>query len=69
MLAAGALMSFRTGWSLLLGGVLTYAVLGPALVANGLVTSVSYKAIVAWTLWMYSAIASSWGIGSNGFPR
>ena len=28
-------MSFRTGWSLLLGGLLTYGVLAPALVAAG----------------------------------
>jgi uncharacterized oligopeptide transporter (OPT) family protein len=38
LLGGGALMSFRTGWSMLLGGVLTYGVLGPALVAQGVVT-------------------------------
>src|SRR6185295_6098834 len=35
LLGAGALMSFRTGWSLLLGGLLTFAVLAPWLVDQG----------------------------------
>jgi len=29
LLGAGALMSFRTAWSLLLGGLLTYGALAP----------------------------------------
>ena len=57
-------MSFRTGWSLLLGGVLTYGVLAPSLVARGLVTAVSYKAIVAWTLWPGAAILVASGLTS-----
>lgn len=64
LIGGGALMSFRTGWSLLLGGVLTYAVLAPALVAQGIVTTVSYKAIVAWTLWPGAAILVASGITS-----
>jgi OPT family oligopeptide transporter len=64
LLGGGALMSFRTGWSMLLGGVLTYGVLGPALVAQGVVTTVSYKAIVAWTLWPGAAILVAAGLTS-----
>lgn len=64
LIGGGALMSFRTGWSLLLGAVLTYAVLAPALVAQGIVTAVSYKAIVAWTLWPGAAILVASGITS-----
>ena len=64
LIGGGALMSFRTGWSLLLGGVLTYGVLGPSLVAHGIVTTVSYKAIVAWTLWPAAAILVSSGLTS-----
>lgn len=64
LLGAGALMNFRTGWSLLLGGLLTYAVLGPALIAHGIITTVSYKAIVAWTLWPGAAILVSSGLTS-----
>ena len=64
LLGGGALMSFRTGWSLLLGGLLTYAVLAPALVAHGFISTVSYKAIVAWTLWPGAAILVASGITS-----
>ena len=64
LLGAGALMNFRTGWSMLLGGLLTYAVLAPALLAHGIITAVSYKAIVAWTLWPGAAILVSSGLTS-----
>jgi OPT family oligopeptide transporter len=64
LLGGGALMSFRTGWSLLFGGLLTYLVLGPALLANGIITTVSYKAIVAWTLWPGAAILVASGLTS-----
>ena len=64
LLGGGALMSFRTGWSLLLGGVLTYAVLAPSLVERGIVTAVSYKAIVAWPLWPGAALLVAAGLPS-----
>ena len=64
LLGAGALMSFRTGWSLLLGGLLTYAVLAPALVERGVVGAASYRAIVAWTVWPGAAILVAAGLMS-----
>lgn len=64
LVGGGALMSFRTGWSLLLGGLLTYAVLAPALIAHGIISTVSYKAIVAWTLWPGAAILVASGLTS-----
>jgi len=64
LLGAGALMSFRTAWSLLLGGLLTYAFLSPALVAQGAVTAVSYKAIVGWTVWPGAALLVAAGLTS-----
>jgi uncharacterized oligopeptide transporter (OPT) family protein len=64
LLGAGALMSFRTGWSLLLGGVLTYAFLAPALVEDGVVKEVTYKAIVGWTLWPGASILVAAGLTS-----
>ncbi|MCC7384640.1 MAG: OPT/YSL family transporter [Deltaproteobacteria bacterium] len=67
LVAAGALMSFRTGWSLLLGGLLTYTVLAPALLAEGAITEVGYKAIVAWTLWPGAAILVASGLTSFAF--
>ncbi len=64
LIAAGALMSFRTGWSLLLGGGLTYVVLAPALLEQGAITGTGYKAIVAWTLWPGAAILVGSGLTS-----
>ncbi len=64
LLGAGALMSFRTGWSLLLGGLLTYGVLGPSLLDEGMIHEVSYKAIVAWTLWPGAALLVGAGLTS-----
>lgn len=64
LLGAGALMSFRTGWSMLFGGVLTYGVLAPALVESGEVKTVAYKAIVNWTLWPGAALLVGSGITS-----
>lgn len=64
LIAAGALMSFRTGWSLLLGGVLTYGVLAPALLDEHLIKDVGYKAIVAWTLWPGAGILVGSGLTS-----
>jgi OPT family oligopeptide transporter len=62
LIGAGALMSFRTCWSLLLGAVLTYGVAAPKLVADGIVTKVSYKEIVAWTLWPGAAMLVGAGL-------
>src|SRR5690606_14259753 len=64
LLGAGALMSFRTAWSLLLGGLLTYAVLAPSLVEQGIVGEVTYKAIVNWTLWPGAALLVASGLTS-----
>lgn len=64
LIGGGALMSFKTGWSLLLGGLLTYGVLAPSLVERGIVTAVTYKAIVAWTLWPGAAILVASGLTS-----
>lgn len=64
LLGAGALMSFRTAWSLLLGGVLTYAFLAPSLLERGLIPAVSYKAIVGWTVWPGAAVLVASGLTS-----
>jgi OPT family oligopeptide transporter len=64
LVGAGALMSFRTGWSLLLGGLFTYAFLAPALVARGTIAAVSYRAIVGWTVWPGAAILVAAGLTS-----
>jgi putative OPT family oligopeptide transporter len=62
LIGAGGLMSLRTCWSMLLGGVLTYGVMAPELVERGYVADVSYKAIVAWTLWPGAAMLVGAGL-------
>lgn len=64
LLGAGALMNFRTGWSLLLGGILTYGFLAPSLLERGLIDTVDYKSIIAWTLWPGAGILVSSGLTS-----
>ncbi len=69
LLGAGALMSFRTGWSLLLGSIITYALLAPWLVEQGYIAALvdgktNYKTIVQWTLWPGAAILVSAGLTS-----
>ncbi|MBM3991450.1 MAG: OPT family oligopeptide transporter [Planctomycetes bacterium] len=64
LLGAGALMSFRTAWSLLLGSVLTYGLLAPALVADGVITTISYKKIVEWTVWPGASMLVASGLAS-----
>lgn len=64
LLGAGALMNFRTGWSLLLGAFLTYVVLAPRLLASGLMTEPSYKNIIAFTLWPGAAMLVASGLTS-----
>ena len=49
---------------MLLGGVLTYGVLAPALVADGLVANVTYKDIVGWTVWPGAAMLVASGLTS-----
>ena len=64
LIGAGALMSFRTAWSMLLGGVLTYGVLAPSLFSQGILGSVSYKAIVGWSVWPGAALLVASGLTS-----
>lgn len=64
LVGAGALMSFRTAWSVLLGSLLTYGVLAPQLHADGRIGEISYKAIVQWTVWPGAAILVAAGLTS-----
>jgi len=62
MIGAGMLMSFRTGWSLLLGALLNFGFLAPMMVADGVIKEVSNRAIVQWSLWGGAAILVSSGL-------
>jgi len=50
-IAAGAIMSFRTAWSLMLGAVINYVWLAPIFLRNGDITSPSFRNISRWSLW------------------
>lgn len=62
LIGGGMLMSFKTGWSLLLGAIGTYAILAPKMLAVGVITAVSYKGIVAYSLWPGAAMLVSSGL-------
>lgn len=67
LLGAGALMSFRTGWSMLLGGIVNYAIIAPALLGHGLIRPVggkpiTFAGIIDWTLWPGAAILVGAGV-------
>jgi OPT family oligopeptide transporter len=69
LVGAGALMSFRTGWSMLFGATVTYAVIAPALLDHGLLRQiagkpVSYAGIIDWTLWPGAAMLVGAGLTS-----
>lgn len=67
MIGAGALMNFRTGCSMLATAILTYGVLAPAMVQKGVIATVSYKAIVQWSLWGGAAVLVTSGLLSFAF--
>jgi uncharacterized oligopeptide transporter (OPT) family protein len=69
LIGAGGLMSFRTGWSMLLGATVNYAVIAPGLLDHGLLKAiggkpVSYAGIIDWTLWPGAAILVGAGLTS-----
>jgi OPT family oligopeptide transporter len=67
LVGAGALMNFRTGWSMILGALLTYGWLAPAMVAKGVITEIAYRPIVQWTVWGGAAVLVSSGLLSFAF--
>ncbi len=64
MVAAGALIGWRMGWSLLLGGFITYCILAPAMVTQGAInaTHLGYRAIVSWSTWTGASIMVASGL-------
>jgi OPT family oligopeptide transporter len=51
LVAAGAIMGFRTAWSIFLGGVLCWGILAPYMHHIGVIPELGYRGIVTWTLW------------------
>jgi OPT family oligopeptide transporter len=67
LVGAGALVSFKTGWSMLLGAVLTYGFLAPEMVGQGVIPEVTYREINKWMVWTGSALLVSSGLLSFAF--
>lgn len=65
MVAAGAIMGLRVAASMLVGSVLCYGVIGPILVARGIVEP-GYRGIVSWVLWPATAMMVTAGLLSFG---
>jgi len=51
-IAAGAIMSFRQAWSLMLGAVINYVVLAPIMLQAGVIDTPSFRKISSWSLWI-----------------
>jgi len=67
MLGGGAIMGFRTTWSMLLGAVVTYGVIAPRLVAAGIIPGPGFKSIVSWSLWGAAGMLVASGLLSFAF--
>ncbi|MET0591360.1 MAG: OPT/YSL family transporter, partial [Polyangiaceae bacterium] len=67
LLGSGAIAGFRTGWSMLLGAILSYGVLAPAMVAEGVIKTVSYKGMMQFMLWPGAAMLISSALLSFAF--
>ncbi|KFA89495.1 OPT family oligopeptide transporter [Archangium violaceum] len=67
LIGAGALVSFKTGWSMLVGAILTYGFLAPEMVSRGIIPEVTYKAINGWALWTGASVLVSSGLLSFAF--
>jgi OPT family oligopeptide transporter len=67
LFGSGAIVGFRTGWSMLLGAVLTYGFLAPAMLTAGAIKTVSYKGIMQFALWPGAAMLISSALLSFAF--
>jgi OPT family oligopeptide transporter len=50
--AAGAIISFRQAWSMLLGAIINYVVLAPLMLDRHVIATPSFRAISSWSLWI-----------------
>jgi OPT family oligopeptide transporter len=50
--AAGAIISFRQAWSMLLGALINYVVLAPMMLDRHVIASPSFRTISSWSLWI-----------------
>lgn len=65
--AGGAIMGWRSAWSLMLGALVNYALLVPYGHSIHAITTVSQGGIVKWTLWFGSSLLLTSGLLSFAF--
>lgn len=58
MIAAGAIIGWKTAWSMLLGAFVNYAILAPKMVQAGALSAdhLGFRGIVAWSTWTGASI-------------
>ena len=64
LVGGGAFMTMRTAWSLVLGALIAYGVVAPALATAGVIQTVAYKSIVEVTLWPGAALLVGSGVAT-----
>lgn len=67
MLGSGAIMGFRSAWSLILGVFINYVILAPWLYETGVLKlndkgHLGYKAIVSWSVWFGAGMLLTSGL-------
>lgn len=68
LVAGGALMGWRSAWSLLLGGAVNYLLLAPWLYEQGILPEkLGYSNIVKWSVWFGSAMLLTSGLLAFAF--
>ena len=51
-IAAGAIISFRQAWSMMLGALVNYVILAPRMLDAGVIETASFSRISRWSLWI-----------------
>ncbi len=64
MIAAGTIMGWKVGWSLLLGAIANYAIAAPYVWTHfpGAIPSLGYRGIVSWSLWTGASLMVTSGL-------
>lgn len=64
MIAAGAIMGWKVGWSLLLGAIINFGIAAPYVWEHfpGAISSLSYRGITGWSLWLGASLMVTSGL-------
>lgn len=72
LVGGGALMGWRTAWSILFGAILNYAIVAPWLAGQGIISPgedgmFTYSVIVKWSLWFGASVMVMAGLTAFAF--